>query len=563
MPTLQFKGKQLVQNHHLVVPFHELKPVASKSVLAKGAKASLHDSVIMHGDNLAALKALLPTHQGKIKCIYIDPPYNTGNEGWVYNDNVNDPMLKEWLGKAVDKEDLTRHDKWLCMMWPRLRLLRELLAEDGVIFINIDDNEVHRLRGIMDEIFGEKNFVANIVWQKKQSPQNDAVYFSDMHDHIIVYAKKVRESRKDSIGWKINLIARQEAQDVRYSNPDNDPRGNWTSSDYTCNKTSEERPNLYYAVTNPSTQETIWPSKTRVWAFSEEEHKRNLQENLIWWGADGRGRPRIKKFLTAVQEGIVPSTWWTRTDAGDNQEAKRELRAIINGDSEDFSTPKPVKLLKRVIQLASDEESLILDSFAGSGTTAHAVLALNKEDGGNRKFILIETLDYADTITAERVRRVIKGVPNAKDEALKEGLGGTFSYFELGKPVELQSILNGKSLPDYNELARYVFFMATGEEWNPKEMDSGKNYIGESRNYHVYLFYQPDVAYLKNTALTLDHAEKLPKWKSGEKRRLIFAPTKYLDQDFLDRFGIDFARLPYEIYQLAGGKKKSGEDRWN
>ena len=199
MPSIQFKGKSIVQYHHLAVPYRQLLPDAARSV-TNGEPPSLKDNLIVHGDNLSALKALLPSFAGRVRCIYIDPPYNTGNEGWVYNDNVNSPMHQEWLGKVVDKEDLTRHDKWLCMLWPRLTLLRELLRDDGVIFISIDDNEAHRLRMMLDEVFGEHSFVANIVWQKKQSPQNDATYLSDMHDHILVYAKRPKEDKNDPMG---------------------------------------------------------------------------------------------------------------------------------------------------------------------------------------------------------------------------------------------------------------------------------------------------------------------------------------------------------------------------
>lgn len=548
MPSLHFKGKQLIQNHHLVVPFHELKPVKAKSVLAKGANVSLHDNVIMHGDNLAALKALLPTHQGKINCIYIDPPYNTGNEGWVYNDNVNDPMLKEWLGKAVDKEDLTRHDKWLCMMWPRLRLLRDLLADDGSIWISIDDNEVHRLRMIMDEIFGEDRFVTQVEWQKRYTRSNNTDNFTTVVEHIVVYQKGEKFSP--------NLLARDEAANARYSNPDNDPRGAWKPTPFLNQVAPERRPNLCYPIKNPHTGTITNPDK-KAWRYEKSVFDKLQKDKRLYWGSKNeRPVPDIKTFLSEVRQGMTPINLWDHQYAGHTDDANREIKEIFGEKL--FDTPKPSTLVKRILEHATDKDSLVLDSCAGSGTTAHAVLSLNKEDGGDRKFILIETLDYADTITAERVRRVIKGVANAKDEALKEGFGGTFSYFELGKPVEIQTILSGKNLPAHNDLARYVFFNATGEEWNEKQLNKAKNYIGESRNYHVYLFYDPSIDYLKNTALTLSHAEALPKWKPGDKRRLVFAPTKYLDQDYLERFGIDFARLPYEIYQLAGDKQKAG-----
>jgi adenine-specific DNA-methyltransferase len=216
-----------------------------------------------------------------------------------------------------------------------------------------------------------------------------------------------------------------------------------------------------------------------------------------------------------------------------------------------FDNPKDHEVLERIINYVTngDKNALILDSFAGSGTTAHAVLDLNKKDAGNRKFILVECEDYANELTAERVRRVIKGVPNAKDENLKEGLGGSFSYFELGKPIELESILSGDRLPSYEELARYIFHTATGEEFDEKALNEKKNFVGVSRNYEVYLFYEPHIEKLKNIALTLDRARALG--KPGEKRRLVFAPTKYLDQSHLDDLRIDFAQLPFEIYELA------------
>jgi len=257
----------------------------------------------------------------------------------------------------------------------------------------------------------------------------------------------------------------------------------------------------------------------------------------------------VKDYLErqGEQRTSKPRTMWI--DAEVNTEIGGTLLKKILGEKT-IEYPKPLGLLKRVIQISGEKDSIILDSFAGSGTTAHAVLALNKEDGGNRKFILVECEDYADSITAERVRRVIKGIPSAKDESLKKGFGGTFSYFELGKPIEMESILEGKDLPSYKELARYVFYSATGEEFNPKAINQKRRFIGESRNYEVFLFYEPELEKLKNIAFTLDMAEKLGPVKK-DKRRLVFAPTKYLDQDFLDKYRIDFAQLPFEIYKLA------------
>ncbi|MEP7168230.1 MAG: site-specific DNA-methyltransferase [Bacteroidota bacterium] len=426
----------------------------------------MHDNLIIQGDNLLALKALLPIYSGKIKCIYIDPPYNTGNEGWIYNDNVNSPMMQDWLGKAVDKEDLTRHDKWLCMMMPRLKLLKELLSDDGAIFISIDDNEQHTLRTLMDEIFGNQNFIQNIIWEKKFSPQNDAKYFSDNHDFIICYAKNKIEGEQKT-GWKNNLLPRTEDMEARYKNPDNDERGTWTSGDLSVKTYSE---NYDYEITTPSGKK-ISPPRGACWRFSKEKIQELINDNRIWFGEKGDNVPRLKRFLSEVKQGLVPVSIWEHNEVGHNQEARHELKEIFDEEAFPFETPKPVRLLKRIIQIASNENDIILDSFAGSATTAHATLELNKFDAGSRKFILVEMEDYANKITAERIRRVIKGIKTVKDEKLKKGLGGTFSYFKLGKPIEMESILHGDTLPTYEELARYVYYTATGEEFNEKHIN--------------------------------------------------------------------------------------------
>lgn len=541
MPTIQFKGKTFVQNHHLAVPYHQLVPDKEKS-RTNGA-VGLNDNLIIHGDNLVALKALLPTYAGKVQCIYIDPPYNTGNEGWVYNDNVKSPIVKEWIGKVVGKEgeDLTRHDKWLCMMMPRLKLLRELLSEDGAIFISIDDNEQHSLRSLCDEVFSAQNFVTNIIWQKKYSPQNDAQYFSDMHDFLLVYAKNKEN-------WKPNALARTESQDAAYKNPDNDPRGIWKATDATSNKSKTQRPNLYFSVTNPTTGENIFPTENRVWRYSKEVFEQAIADNRVWWGKDGTNKvPSFKSFLTGVKQGRVPSTIWSYQEVGHNQSAKQELNSIFADNA--FETPKPTTLIKRVLELSTDENSIILDSFAGSGTTAQAVMELNKEDGGNRQFILVEMEEYADTITAERVRRVMKGVPDAKSDALRAGLGGTFSFFTVGDPIETSSLLSGEKLPTYTELARYIYYTATGEEFDDNLIDEAKQYIGKSKQFDVYVYYKPDIEYLKTTALTLDEARRL-RAESGDRPLLVFAPTKYVEQTELDNLKITFCQLPFEIYKV-------------
>ena len=532
MPRLSFKGKVFVENHHLAVPFHELAPVRDKGL---SEKASLHDNLIIHGDNLAALKSLLPTYHGKVKCVYIDPPYNTGNEGWAYNDNVNSPLMQDWLGRVVDRDDLTRHDKWCCMMLPRLKLLRELLRDDGAIFVSIDDNEVHHLRALMDEVFGEENFVATIIWEKVYSPKSSAKYFSENHDFVVAYAR-----RKDA--FSRNLLPRTSEADARYRNPDDDPRGPWKASDLSARNPYSRG---VYSIRCPNGRMIPGPPGGMYWRYSEEKFWELDEDNRIWWGPGGGAVPALKRFLSEVKQGLVPETIWTYEEVNHTQGARKTLLQLFPDDTPTFTT-KPFELIQRIVLLATDPDSIILDSFAGSGTTAHAVLAQNREDGGNRRFILVECEDYADSITAERVRRVIKGVPGAKDEALKTGLGGSFSYFELGRPMRQESLLDGAHLPSWEKLASYIFFTATGQEFDPADIDRETRFIGRTANHDVFLIYEPDIETLKSLALSLPVAHALP---AGSRRKLVFAPTKYLDREFLHKYRIDFQQLPFQIYQ--------------
>lgn len=348
MPLLNFKGKTFVQSHHLTVPYHTLVPVPERSLTEQ---VRLDDNLIIHGDNLAALKALLPVYAGKVKCIYIDPPYNTGTENWIYNDNVNSPMIRDWLGRVVDREDLTRHDKWLCMMTPRLRLLRELLRDDGAIFVSCDDNEQHHLRMLMDVVFGETNFVANLIWQKKYASANDHKSIAPMHDFIVVYQKSDLFHR--------NLLPRTEDKDRQYRFEDE--RGVFRPDNYTCNKTADERPNLYYPIVNPNTGDEIWPKRTAVWRYTRARHEQNVASGLVYWGKDGRGSvPAFKRYKAGLRGGggIVPNTWWTFDVAGHTDEAKKEIRGMgLEADELDFITPKPSRLIQRILQIATDKDS--------------------------------------------------------------------------------------------------------------------------------------------------------------------------------------------------------------
>ena len=536
--------------------------------MTKGTNVSLHDNLILHGDNLLALKALLPTHAGRISCVYIDPPYNTGNEGWCYNDNVANPMIKEWLGKAVDREDLTRHDKWLCMMYPRLTLLHELLAEDGVIFVSIDDNEVHRLRMLMDEIFGEENFVSDFIVRSNPRGSQSSKHVAIEHERLLFYCKNEQ-----------NLVVRgyeKTEQDESEYNLFDPKRGKYRLLGLRQRGGAwrrEERPNLFYPFyVNP---ESAAVATTPKHGFTQEVlPKRPSGEEGRWtWGKQEAemhqgllvGKP-IKRtggtewdifrkdFLFDETEKKATKkvrSLWSEKELN-YQNAGNELKNLF--DSQVFEYPKPVFLIKKILKMFDWETFSVLDSFAGSGTTAHAVMALNKEDGGNRKFILVECEKYANEITAERVRRIIKGVPNAKDENLRAGFGGGFSYWELGDPIQMENILNRGALPSYAELARYVFYTATGEEWNPAKMDESRNYIGDSRLYEVYLLYKPDINFLKKSALTLEMAKNLRRPSPNDKTRIVFAPVRYVDGDVLHNHGIKYCQLPFEIYKMTEGK---------
>ena len=525
MPTLEFKGKYHIYAHHMTVPYRPLEPDAARSLNPGGAD----DNLIIHGDNLHALKALLPRYAGRVKCVYIDPPYNTGNEGWSYNDKVNSPLMREWLkeNSPVDNEDLERHDKWLCMMWPRLHLLKELLADDGVIFVSIDDNEQHHLRMLMDEIFGEGNFIVTINWKKRGGPPNDK-RIGATHEFIIAYSK---DGRLDSV---LNRRERTKAQLGRYKNPDDHPKGPWAPDNLMANvKGGRYVESLHFAITNPTTGEVHYPSSNGNWRFNQETIEKLLKDDEIYFGKSGKGRPKLKRFLSEIKQGIPYDTIWDDVALG--TAGSREIQSIL-GNINVFDTPKPEELIRRIVTMSTSSDSLILDSFAGSGTTAHAVLALNKEDGGNRKFILVECEDYADTVTAERVRRVINGVPNARDKSLLEGTGGGFTYATLGKPIDMDTILDGKSFPAFSQMAAYALHTAAGVSQPAatlkSENEDGFFYTNGATDY--YLLYKPDLEWLRGSEgiLSLNQAGKRISAASRSKGRkaVVFGPGKYISQ---------------------------------
>ena len=511
MPTLDFKGKQVVYAHHLSVPYRTLDVAPEKSILPGGGAAT-EGNLLIHGDNLHALKALMPRYAGRVNCIYIDPPYNTGNEGWAYNDNVNSELMKRWLKEngEVDREDPERHDKWLCMMWPRLQLLRELLAEDGVIFISIDDNEYHHLKIMMDEIFSEYEYRNTLVVSrvKKNIKERERVPTLNSGQNFILFYGKSEDS----------LIV----PPTKFQN-------------------KKER---WHAFDAPGIRQTmdyelfgVKPPDGRHWMYSKER-----ADNLI---KDGRLRanPRTGKpqYLLDESNQTMLDTNWTDLQEYDNK------FGFPNGE-------KNVELIQRIIRMIDNPNAIILDSFAGSGTTAQAVLALNKEDGGKRKFILVECEDYADSITAERVRRVIKGIPDTKNEKLKNGLDGHFAFCTLGEELNIDNLITGKTIPDYDTLARHVTYTATGVTLD--KINNGKDYFfAETDDYRLHLIYRPAMSFLRSSesALNLELAERIggAAQKRG-KTALVFAPWKFVSQKDLSRQKVTFCQLPYAIHRLYG-----------
>jgi adenine-specific DNA-methyltransferase len=529
MPTLNWIGKEKVINHHQDVPYKILEPQYGFTDGVQQSEPNDSGNKIIHGDNLEALKSLLPEYEGKIKCIYIDPPYNTGNESWVYNDNVNHPKIKKWLGEVVGKdgEDLTRHDKWLCMMYPRLKLLHKLLAKDGAIFISIDDNEQANLKLICDEIFGSSNFLVSFIWEKRYAAPPDVKDIGYLHENVLMY-------RKGNMFLR-NLLEKTSSQLGRYKNPDNDPRGPWKAENYTCRYTQLERPNLYYAISQPNTNATIYPNTSRVWAYSLERHQKNETENRIWWGKSGSNSvPALKNFLSETAQGAVPVTILKYEVVGHTDEAAKELRKILPNVKH---TPKPTRLIEHLIKIASNENDIILDAFAGSGTTAHSVLNLNK-DGGNRKYILIEMEDYANSITAERVKRVINGYGDTKKT---EGTGGSFNYYQLGEPLFLEEDVLNEAVGLENIL-KYIWYSETRTAYNPKAHSLvEENYRIGSKDQTDYYFY-----YTVDAVTTVDY-DFMAKIKHKASQYIIYADNCLLDAAFMLKHHIIFKKIPRDI----------------
>ena len=553
MPTLEWIGKSKVINHHQEVPFRVLERKYSFDENGQHSEDNGSENMIIRGDNLEALKALLPRYEGRVKCIYIDPPYNTGNEGWVYNDNVNDPKIKKWLGKVVGKEgeDLTRHDKWLCMMYPRLKLLQKLLVDDGVIFVSLDFHEQPFMRLIMDEIFGASNYVSEIACVNKPSGRSDDKYIATAHESIIVY----RKSPLLTLGG----FEPEEKITKRYNKRDTDGRL-YREEDLRKRGTHDERtdrPNLFYPFFfNQETGELIVggnDEKTPDGFIRIEPMKSKDVQGTWRWGQDTANAQKTyihPRYMPNKQQWSLfeweyldergaakPTTLWDFKDV--NSERGTEVFIKYLGfKKEDFPNPKPVGTIQRILQIATAGDDIILDSFAGSGTTAHAVLNMNKADGGHRKFILVEMMDYADSITAERVKRVIKGYGEGKKAV--EGTGGNFSFYDLGEPLLVGDCLNEAVAPE--KIREYIWFMETKQPYAPP---SGGNpyYLGKHNSTGYYFYYEPQRVTVLDYAFLSTITEKAD-------GTVIYADRCSISEDKLAKMGVTFKKIPRDISKL-------------
>lgn len=525
MPTLNWIGKDKVLNHHLEVPFHVLERQYSFDEAGKHEEDNGSENMIIHGDNLLALKSLLPKYEGKIKCIYIDPPYNTGNENWVYNDNVNDPQIQRWLHQVVGKEgeDLSRHDKWLCMMYPRLKLLQRLLADDGVIFISIDVFEYAHLKCIMDEIFGIANFRNCIAVRRGiknvQAQFEEVQALSLGHEYIYLYSKNT-QAKLPKLSKPLELAK----------------AGKWDTF-----WRGTDRPTMRYRIFDalPTSGQWRWEeNRTRkamknydiyISKYADKislddffiEHLMATNEKLDFVRKNENG---VIQYYVPPQTGKLLSDNW--------------MDILLSGSFAGFDTEKNVLLIQRIIDWIVRPGEIVLDSFAGSGTTAHAVLNMNKADGGNRKFICIEMMDYADTITAERVKRVINGYGEGKKAV--DGTGGNFSYYELGEPLLVDDKLN--NVVSTEKIREYIYYMETKQAL-PEAAADEPMLLGVYHGAAYYFNYEKDASTTLNAAF-------LKSIKTQAEAYVIYADTCVLSENKLQQFHITFKKIPRDIARL-------------
>ena len=587
MPTLEWIGKEKVINHHQEVPFRVLDRRYSFDESGQHAGDNGSENMIIHGDNLEALKALLPRFEGQVKCIYIDPPYNTGNENWVYNDNVNDPKIKKWLGEVVRKEgeDLTRHDKWLCMMYPRLKLLQKLLAEDGCLIISIGHHELNNLVTLLREIFGSKQIVTITVQTSGGKPSGG---FNYVHEYLIfVVPMDFHANALDFCGGN----NRTPFEGLTLSTFDKTQRPNQTYpifindqgvlvgvgkslqdqiNDGTYTGEKDDFPYDYSVA--PQGTVAVWPvtakGKQCVWRQIPERLQSDWKKGYIKISKNKSGNNQnefsvqylpsgvIKKITSGELEvlgheegvptllfgdnqtvgGQVPTIWAEKSFFTVN--GTQTLKEIFPESPKKFDYPKSVSLIESVIQAITKDTDIVLDSFAGSGTTAHAVLNMNKADGGHRKFILVEMMDYAESITAERVRRVIRGYGEGKNAV--DGTGGSFSYYELGEPLLIGENLNEAVEPE--KIREYIWFMETKTPYTPAAGDN-PYYLGQHNDTGYYFYYEPQ----RITVLDYDFLATVTEKAGGT---VIYADRCSIDDNKLSQMGIVFKKIPRDISRL-------------
>jgi adenine-specific DNA-methyltransferase len=501
MPYLEWTNKEKAVADVADVPYHLLR-------FERGYGDSNADNLLIRGDNLLALKALLPFYRGRIKCIYIDPPYNTQSAFEHYDDRL-------------------KHSQWLSMMYPRLVLLRDLLAEDGSIWVSIDDNEGHYLKVLMDHIFDRDNFIANVIWQKKYSPQNDAKWLSDSHDHILIYAR-------NKAVWRPILLSRTEAMDNRYKNPDDDPRGSWKAADLSAKTYSS---NTDYEITTPSGRK-VQPPKSRSWIVNLTRFQELVADNRIWFGKSGGNVPSLKIFLSEVQQGTVAKTIWLREEVGDNQDAKKEVKQFNPDDS--FATPKPERLLNRILALGTSPGDIVLDSFLGSGTTAAVAHKMG------RRYIGIEMGDHAETHCIPRLQKVIAGEQGGISQAVNWQGGGGFRYYTLADPVFLA---DGSINPAvrFPALAAYLWHFDTDQAAS-QTFDSP--FLGEHNGKAYYLLYNGilgDRTPQGGNVLTAAVLAHLLKVHPHPGPKVIYGVMTRLGTKRLTAENIEFKQIPYDV----------------
>ena len=528
MPVLDWIGKKAVVNHHREVPYRLLHCDKSKSVGDPDA-----GNLLVQGDNLEALKALLPYYAGKVKCIYIDPPYNTGNEGWIYNDNVNSPEIRAWLGSVVGKEaeDLSRHDKWLCMMYPRIRLLKEFLHPQGAIFVSIDDGEFASAKLLMDEVFGRHHFVGNIIWQKRTSRENRAV-LSVSHDFIIIYSACRSEEYK-------NFRNKLPANEKGFSNPDSDKKGPWRSIPFSAQGFRE---NQMYVIETP-TGKKLKPPKNRCWGATEPEYLRLKTEGRIYFPKQGNGRPRVKTYK-GEEERLVPMTLWMAAEVSDNDRAKKHLIELSELGTV-FETPKPEQLISRIIEVSTSKNDIVLDSFAGSGTTGTTAQKMG------RKFIMVEMGDHASSAIVPRLQKVIEGRDQGGvTEAYAWVAGGGYRFCTLGEPL-FDADGNVNAVVTFADLAAHVFFCDTGSPI-PKRADGASSLIGTFQDRAIYLLFAPSSLGLPSAkagnVLTAAMLRALPSpGPDFAGTRVVYGEGCTVPDDRLATAGVTFKQVPYQI----------------